>query len=93
MEAFGVAVVEAMADSLPVVTGRAGAVCETVVDGQTGVLVDSGDVAAHGAALVELAESAELRTAMGHAGWERARSMFSLERSMSGLRTILAEAT
>jgi hypothetical protein len=30
---------------------------------------------------------------MGRAGWERARSMFSLERSMSGLRTILAEAT
>jgi colanic acid/amylovoran biosynthesis glycosyltransferase len=93
MEAFGVAVVEAMADSLPVVTGRAGAVCETVVDGRTGVLVDSGDVAAHAAALVELAESAELRTEMGRAGWERARSMFSLERSMSGLRTILAEAT
>ena len=36
-----------MAFGLPVVTGRSGGVVETVVDGKTGILFDSGNIDAH----------------------------------------------
>lgn len=88
-ESFGVAVVEAMAAGLPVVTGRSGGVCETVVDGETGYLVEPGDVAAHAAALLRLARDPELRRRMGTAGWRRAHEMFDCERRWAELRQLL----
>ncbi len=93
-ESFGVAVVEAMAAGLPVVTGRSGGVCETVVDGETGYLIEPGDVAAHAAALLRLGRDPELRRRMGTAGWRRAREMFDCEQRWAELRRLLGlEAT
>lgn len=88
-ESFGVAVVEAMAAGLPVVTGRSGGVCETVVGGETGYLIEPGDVAAHAAALLRLGRDPELRRRMGTAGWRRARAMFDCERRWAELRRLL----
>jgi len=42
-ETFGLAALEAMACSLPVVASRVGALPEIIQDGQTGILVQSGD--------------------------------------------------
>jgi glycosyltransferase involved in cell wall biosynthesis len=88
-ESFGVAVVEAMAAGLPVVTGRSGGVRETVVDGETGFLVEPGDVDAHAAALLRLAQEPDLRHRMGTAGWRRAREMFDCGRRSAELRRLL----
>jgi glycosyltransferase involved in cell wall biosynthesis len=44
VEEFGIAAVEAQAAGRPVVAARAGGACETVVDGETGLLVRPGDV-------------------------------------------------
>jgi len=90
VESFGVAVVEAMAAGLPVVTGRSGGVCETVMDGETGYLIDPGDVAAHAAALLRLARHPELRRRMGTAGWNRARQMFDCRQRWAELRRLLS---
>lgn len=87
-EAYGVSVVEAMAAGLPVVTGRSGGVCETVIDGETGILFEPGDVEAHAAALISLANDSGLRSRMGYAGWQRARERFSLEREAEQLRAM-----
>ena len=78
-EAYGVSIVEAMAAALPVVTGRSGGVEETVVDGETGILVSPGDVEAHAEAFLQLARDQQLRRRMGEAGWRRAKALFSCE--------------
>ncbi len=51
IEEFGIAAVEAQAAGRPVVAVNRGGVRETVVDGETGVLVDGEDAAALAAVL------------------------------------------
>lgn len=53
VEEFGIAAVEAQAAGRPVVALAAGGVMETVVDGETGVLVEGGDARAFGEAISE----------------------------------------
>ena len=89
VEAFGVAIVEAMAEGLPVVGTRSGGVVEIVVDGVTGILVEPGDEEGQAAALLRLASDPELRRAMGAEGWLRARDHFSVEREAQQLLGIL----
>ena len=88
-EAFGVSVIEAMACGVPVVTGRSGGVCETVVDGETGFLFKPGDIEAHAAALLRLANDKNLRDTLGSNGHQRACRLFSLEEEQRRLREIL----
>jgi glycosyltransferase involved in cell wall biosynthesis len=88
-EAFGVAFVEAMFAGLPVITGRYGGVCETVVDGETGILFEPGDISAHSECFVKLANDPVLRWKLGQAGRERARKQFSLEKEKSDLDQLL----
>jgi glycosyltransferase involved in cell wall biosynthesis len=89
-EESGRAVLEAMAAGRPVVAGRFGAMPETVIDGETGWLVDGPAdglaevVAARVGAL--LADPARAQ-AMGHAARQRVTAQFSPER-----RVALAEA-
>jgi len=88
-EAFGVSVIEAMAAAIPVVTGRSGGVCETVVDGKTGILFDPGSITQHADALCQLANDPATRHAMGMAGFRRVRDEFSLMREQNRLQQIL----
>ncbi len=64
-EAFGIVFQEAAAAGLPAIATPLTAIPETVVDGETGVLVPPGDVDALVAALERLLASAELRHEMG----------------------------
>jgi glycosyltransferase involved in cell wall biosynthesis len=76
-EGFGLPPVEAMAAGLPVVASRSGAVTETVVDGQTGFLVEKNDAEELAKALLVLLNDASLRETMGRAGRRRAFEHFS----------------
>lgn len=89
VESYGVSVVEAMAAGIPVVTGRSGGVCETVVDGETGLLFEPMDIESHADALLRLNSDPGLRQRLGHAGWKRARDQFSIEQETVQLRKIL----
>ena len=73
-------VLEAMASARPVVATRAGGIPEAVVEGETGLLVPRRDVPALSDAYACLIADASLRSRMGAAGRERARSMFSQKR-------------
>ncbi len=88
-EAFGVAVIEAMAYGVPVVTGRSGGVTETVQHGVTGLLVKPGDVAEHAESLVALYRSPGLRGRMGRAGRCRAEAKFDTRVERRRLQSIL----
>ncbi len=80
-EPFGQVVVEAMAARRAVVATDAGGVRETVVDGETGLLVPPGDAEAMAAAMVRLLRDPEERQQMAAAGRERALSHFHIEQT------------
>lgn len=88
-EAFGVSVVEAMAEALPVVGTRSGGIEETVIHDETGLLVDPGDVDGHAEALLLMARNGTLRVELGRRGWCRARDRFSIEQEERELLRIL----
>jgi glycosyltransferase involved in cell wall biosynthesis len=76
-EGSSLVTLEAMAHGLPVVATRAGGIPDKVVDGATGRLVPSGDVAGLAAALAELAQDAGQRRAWGEAGRARVAERFA----------------
>jgi glycosyltransferase involved in cell wall biosynthesis len=76
-EGFGLALLEAMLTSLPVVATRVSSIPEIVVDGETGVLVPADDAPALAEAVSRvLDDPGEL----GARGYERARAEFSVAR-------------
>jgi glycosyltransferase involved in cell wall biosynthesis len=76
-EAFPIPPIEAMAVGLPVVAARAGGAVESVVDGETGLLVDRDDSRGLAEALAQLLADPQRRAELGAAGRERAARMFS----------------
>ena len=74
-EAFGNVTLESMACALPVLAALATGTTSIVRDGETGVLVDPGDVEAFADALEAYSRNPELRRRHGEAGLEYARSM------------------
>lgn len=72
-EGFGIVFLEAMASSLPVIAGRAGAVPEVVVEGETAFLVDPEDDARLAYLLETLLGDRAKRLAMGDAGHQHVR--------------------
>lgn len=79
-EGFGLVLLEAMLAGLPVVATRVSAVPEVVADRETGLMAEPGDDVAVAAALTELLADPRQGRALGAAGLERARTVFSVER-------------
>ncbi|MBI4467775.1 MAG: N-acetyl-alpha-D-glucosaminyl L-malate synthase BshA [Acidobacteria bacterium] len=65
MEAFGLAALEAMACEVPVVVSRTGGLLDVVEDGQTGFLVDIGDVDGMAEAAVDILADDTRRQRLG----------------------------
>ncbi len=76
-EPLGLINLEAGACRTPVVATRSGGIPEIVCDGETGFLVDIGDVAALAARVAELIDDSGLRTRMGEAARERVKAEFT----------------
>lgn len=87
-----VAVREAMASALPVVATRHAGIAETVVDGETGFLVEEGDWEAMADRMGRLLDEPETAARMGRAGRERARESFGMDESIARLAGILRAA-
>lgn len=84
-EGFGIPIAEAAALGVPTVASRRGGVPEVVVNGETGLLVEPGDVDALAAAIVRLLESEELLASMGRAARARVVQCFTWERVAESL--------
>ena len=83
-EGLGIALLQAASAGVPVVAFRTGGVPEAVVDGETGVLVDPGDVHALRSALLRLLEDPAERARMGAAGQARMEREFSTDAMVEG---------
>jgi glycosyltransferase involved in cell wall biosynthesis len=73
---------EAMACSLPVIGSRVGGLPEIVVEGETGLLVPTGDAAALSQAMAELAADPKRGRTFGAAGRRRVEAQFTEERML-----------
>jgi glycosyltransferase involved in cell wall biosynthesis len=89
-EGFGRPIIEAMAMARPVVATRVGPSAE-VLGSAAGLLV-SPEAGALAGALSDLLADADKRQTMGRAGRERVEVCFSLERQVSEMSAIYAEA-
>ena len=88
-EAFGNVTLEAMACALPVVAAAATGATNLVRDGETGMLVEPGDVEGFAEALETYARKPDLRRQHGEAGLEYARTQDWDEINGAVLKTYL----
>jgi glycosyltransferase involved in cell wall biosynthesis len=91
-EGFGMVALEAMERARPVIASAVGGLPEIVADGETGLVVPSGDAEALAEAMVALASDLPRAAAMGEAGRRRALESFTQERSTRGIEELYLRA-
>jgi glycosyltransferase involved in cell wall biosynthesis len=89
-EGFGIPIVEAACWGLPTVATRRGGIPEVIVDGETGQLVEAGDVAGLRATIANLLKDDALRSKMGQAARRRVQ-LFTWERAVEQLELLYEE--
>jgi glycosyltransferase involved in cell wall biosynthesis len=88
-EGMPVAILEAMANGLPVVSTRHAGIPEAVEDGASGYLGAEGDSVGMAERLCILAQDSDARRRMGEAGWVRAKEHFSWHQERTSLLRLL----
>jgi len=90
-EGTPVSLIEAMASTKAVVATAVGGVPDIVFDGQTGILVPSGDEEKLSAAIIDLLEDAEKRRNLGKRGREFVKGKFTKERLFADMARLYEE--
>jgi glycosyltransferase involved in cell wall biosynthesis len=90
-EAFGLAMIEAMACGVPVVATATEGAREIIEDGETGMLVPVGDVPALASAVNELLGDAQLRNSLSARARRMVRERFSLKQSIESTERLYRE--
>jgi len=88
-DVFPTVIIEAMAAARPVVSTRLAGIPESVVDGETGLLVSPEDTMALAEALSRLIEDPKLRLHYGRAGRARIEQHFQIEHTVGPLIELL----
>jgi phosphatidyl-myo-inositol dimannoside synthase len=88
-EGFGIVFVEAAAAGVPAVAGRSGGSHEAVVDGETGVVVDPGQLDDVVAALAGLLADPDRRAALGAAARARVESELAYDHLVARLTPLV----
>jgi len=88
-DVFPTVIQEAMASERPVVSTRLAGIPETVLNGETGLLVTPGDVEALANALEKLIHDGELRVRLGAAGRKRLERYFQIGTTIEPLMDLL----
>jgi len=91
IEGFSNAILEAMAEGVPVVAARVGGNREAVIDGETGYLVPPGDAGAFADAIRKLLQDPSLARRLGEAGRRRVEERFSLDRMVACVEQTYSE--
>ncbi len=90
-EAMPIAVIEAMAAGLPVITTAVGGIPEIIDDGVEGFLIECGDVNELAEKIVLLSRDEQKRLEMGSNGRSRILRQMNFDRYIEGLRTELEQ--
>jgi len=90
-EGLCTSLIEAQGAALPAVVTRAGGMVEVVAAGESGLVVEVGDIEGLAGALARLAEDAGLRARLGEAGAKLARQKFSCEAMVEGILRVYHE--
>jgi glycosyltransferase involved in cell wall biosynthesis len=88
-EGSPVSVMEAQLSGLPVIATRHAGIPEVVLEGETGLLVDEGDVPGMAAAMARLATDPELAGGMGQAAARRAGSAFTVAHHLEAVADLV----
>ncbi len=91
-EGSPVSVLEAGAAGLPVIATRHAGILDSVVENETGFLVDEYDIDAMARHMVTLLTDAKLAARMGSSARVRVQEHFSMEKSISTLAQVLSRA-
>ena len=91
-EVFPVSLLEGMALGLPAIGARFSGIPSIIADGETGYVVEPGDVASLADAIERLAADPAAAAAMGRRARERVRERFSASAQSRSLETIYEEA-
>jgi glycosyltransferase involved in cell wall biosynthesis len=89
MDNLPTVIMEAMATGLPVVSTNIGGIPEMVIENETGFLVQPGDTAAMADAIERVIKDCSLAARLGQSGYERARALFSIEKNVRELCSLL----
>ena len=92
-EGTPVGILEAGASGLPVVATRHAGIPDVIVDGETGFLVDEGDVSGMAMCMVQLARSPRLAEKLGANAQKRINLRFSSQKSIGTLWQIIESTT
>ena len=91
-ESFGIAVIEAMAASKPVVASKVGGIPEIVVDGVTGILVPPEDSDSLADAILQCLSNPVLSEQMGYEGRKRVEAHFTIEQTVAKYQEVYRTA-
>ncbi|MGE4440331.1 MAG: glycosyltransferase [Desulfomicrobium sp.] len=91
-EGLPLAILEAGAAGLPVISTRHAGIPDAVIEGENGFLVNEGDVEKMSEAMLSIAKSPRLAGWMGKNYRQRVVDHFSREKSIQGLQAILESA-
>jgi glycosyltransferase involved in cell wall biosynthesis len=91
-EGLPVAVLEAMANGVPVVTTRVGAIPDLGIDGAAGFLIEPGAIADLADRLARLVGDAALRSRFGARGRSRVESDFTIDATAERLAVLYRDA-
>jgi len=91
-EGTPVAIIEACAAGLPIVSTRHAGIPDVVLEGKTGFLVDEGDINGMAEYMIRLLQSKEEAGRLGKAGHERVAAFFTMEKHIERLTEILYDA-
>jgi len=88
-EGTPVAVLEASASGLPVIATRHAGIKDVIIEQETGLLCDEGDIDQMATNMLQVIQSPDLAQKLGKAGRQRIRKDFSLDKSINGLFNII----
>jgi glycosyltransferase involved in cell wall biosynthesis len=89
MDNLPTVIMEAMATGLSVISTNIGGISEMVVQNETGFLVRPGDSVVLSGAIEKVIDDRVLAQKLGHAGYERAQRLFSIDKNVRELCALL----
>ena len=90
-EGFGTTIIEAASCGIPAIGSNIYGITDAIVDGETGFLVEKGDVDALASAMFSLAKDPLLRIKMGNSAKKRVLEKFHQQRVSDSLMTLINE--